>query len=278
MFEYKELYPMTAFALIYSQFIRFLQVTKKVTSRNLSTEHRWFVPDFYPTNKDPLIVYRLRYHTFLLSKLHKSHEVNKQKVTEIYKPLVSTGLNSFLLQLRRHNDHSSHKAKSVLKYWQTRREIFRRFDLGIRLDSTCYYSVTKEDIATHHAQRCRCRTVLDAFCGAGGNSIKFKQRVEQVISCDSNSYTLSMARHNACRYSVGSDIEFWHGNFYNISSLIQADVVFLSPPWGGPDYSDSLVYDLNFDVANVLKIKGFREMIQAANKSLRSPLICQFNE
>jgi hypothetical protein len=34
-------------------------------------------------------------------------------------------------------------------------------------------SVTPERIAEHIAERCRCDIVVDAFCGAGGNSIQF---------------------------------------------------------------------------------------------------------
>jgi hypothetical protein len=36
-----------------------------------------------------------------------------------------------------------------------------------------WFSVTPECIAEHIAERCRCDIVVDAFCGAGGNSIQF---------------------------------------------------------------------------------------------------------
>ena len=36
-----------------------------------------------------------------------------------------------------------------------------------------WFSVTPEKIAEHIAQRCKCDTIIDAFCGAGGNAIQF---------------------------------------------------------------------------------------------------------
>ena len=36
-----------------------------------------------------------------------------------------------------------------------------------------WFSVTPEKIAEHIAERCRCDTIIDAFCGVGGNTIQF---------------------------------------------------------------------------------------------------------
>lgn len=36
-----------------------------------------------------------------------------------------------------------------------------------------WFSVTPEEIAKDIAERCRCDTIIDAFCGAGSNSIQF---------------------------------------------------------------------------------------------------------
>lgn len=54
-----------------------------------------------------------------------------------------------------------------------------------------------------------------------------------------------MARHNATIYGVQDKIEFIVGSYFDLAKGLKADVVFLSPPWGGPDYmrKDS-IYDL----------------------------------
>lgn len=46
-----------------------------------------------------------------------------------------------------------------------------------------------------------------------------------------------MAKNNAEIYGVADKIEFVVGDFFTISSMLQADVIFMSPPWGGPEYS-----------------------------------------
>lgn len=48
-----------------------------------------------------------------------------------------------------------------------------RFDEGIKLDRESWFSVTPENVAWHIANKCIYEVVVDAFCGAGGNTIQF---------------------------------------------------------------------------------------------------------
>jgi trimethylguanosine synthase len=114
--------------------------------------------------------------------------------------------------------------------------------------------VTPEQIAEHIAQRCQCDVIVDAFCGAGGNSIQFAIACQRgnttvikigldynlvfisVIAIDIDPEKIKIARHNAEVYGVADRIEFILGDFFQVAPLLKADVVFLSPPWGGPDY------------------------------------------
>lgn len=57
-----------------------------------------------------------------------------------------------------------------------------------------------------------------------------------VIAIDIDAKKIEMARHNAEIYGVADRIEFIVGDFLQLSESLRADVVFLSPPWGGPDY------------------------------------------
>ena len=45
-----------------------------------------------------------------------------------------------------------------------------------------------------------------------------------------------MARNNAHVYGVENKIEFLQGDVFDVGRGMRPDVVFLSPPWGGPDY------------------------------------------
>ncbi|XP_069126871.1 trimethylguanosine synthase-like isoform X2 [Argopecten irradians] len=130
------------------------------------------------------------------------------------------------------------------KYWAQRYRLFTRFDDGIKLDREGWFSVTPEKIAEHIAERCRCDVILDAFCGVGGNAIQFAFTCERVIAVDIDPAKIECARHNAAVYGVEDRIEFICADFLKVAPLVKADVVFLSPPWGGPDYLNEEVFDL----------------------------------
>jgi len=65
-----------------------------------------------------------------------------------------------------------------------------------------------------------------------------------VIAVDIDRDKIAMARHNARVYGVEHKIDFIVGDFFQVVPYIKADVVFLSPPWGGPAYVNQEVFDL----------------------------------
>ncbi|ORZ10808.1 RNA cap guanine-N2 methyltransferase-domain-containing protein [Absidia repens] len=132
----------------------------------------------------------------------------------------------------------------IQKYWYQRYSYFSKYDEGILMDHEGWFSVTPELIAQHIAERCRSDIVIDAFCGCGGNAIQFASTCQRVIAIDIDPVKLHCARHNAKIYGVEDRIEFILGNFYELAPFLKADVVFLSPPWGGPPYHKAKVYNL----------------------------------
>lgn len=65
-----------------------------------------------------------------------------------------------------------------------------------------------------------------------------------MIAIDIDPNKIKIARHNAGIYGVEDRIEFIVGDFLQLAPHLVADVVFLSPPWGGPDYIKKKVFDL----------------------------------
>ena len=77
------------------------------------------------------------------------------------------------------------------------------------------------------------------------NLLQFALTCERVIAIDIDPEKIRLARHNARVYGVEERIEFIVGDFFSIvPSLHGADVIFLSPPWGGPQYLSEDIYDI----------------------------------
>uniref|UniRef100_A0A3B4ZMB7 Trimethylguanosine synthase n=1 Tax=Stegastes partitus TaxID=144197 RepID=A0A3B4ZMB7_9TELE len=137
----------------------------------------------------------------------------------------------------------------LAKYWAQRYRLFSHFDEGIKLDREGWFSVTPERIAEHIALRVDhsfsdSHLVIDAFCGVGGNAIQFALTGKRVLAVDIDAVRLDMARHNAAIYNVADRIDFLQGDFLQLAPRLRGDVVFLSPPWGGPDYLTAEVFDI----------------------------------
>lgn len=70
-----------------------------------------------------------------------------------------------------------------------------------------------------------------------------------MIAIDIDPVKVELTRHNARVYGVEDRIEFIIGNYMELAPNLKADVVFLSPPWGGPQYLSAEVFDLETMVA-----------------------------
>ncbi|KAJ7777445.1 Tgs1 protein [Mycena metata] len=147
-----------------------------------------------------------------------------------------------------HYKHASEVPEHLQKYFYQRTRFLSLYSSppGCLLDEEGWYSITPELVANQIAERCRCDTILDAFCGVGGNAIAFAKTCERVIALDISPTRLALARHNAQIYGVADRIEFiltdyisFANSYLSINSRTsqrKIDVVFLSPPWGGPGY------------------------------------------
>nr|GMD96331.1 trimethylguanosine synthase isoform X1 [Ipomoea batatas] len=130
------------------------------------------------------------------------------------------------------------------KYWCQRYRLFSKYDEGIQMDEEGWFSVTPESLAKHHADRCANGTIVDFFTGVGGNAIQFAQRCRHVIAIDIDPKKIDYAQHNAAIYGVSDQIDFIRGDSFTLAPMLKVDVVFMSPPWGGPDYAKVKTFDI----------------------------------
>ena len=139
------------------------------------------------------------------------------------------------------------------KYWQQRFLLFSLYDQGIHIDPAGWYSVTPELVALHQVRQCEQflkrdkltlggLVVFDPFAGVGGNVIQFARVAGLTIGADISEERLEMARHNSVNvYGVLPELVLADFTTNTFRRGFTPDVLFASPPWGGPAYSREIV-------------------------------------
>jgi len=126
-------------------------------------------------------------------------------------------------------------------YWDRLTDTEKR----MRLDEEGLFSLTLERVALDIANKTPGDLVVDAFCGAGGSAIGFARTGKKVIAIDASPKRLDMAKYNASLYNVSDFIEFICGDCTKLFPELNADTIFLDPPWGGTDYNEIEMFRLS---------------------------------
>ncbi|PWY78187.1 S-adenosyl-L-methionine-dependent methyltransferase [Aspergillus heteromorphus CBS 117.55] len=156
-----------------------------------------------------------------------------------------------------HYEDISEVPWDIQNYWAQRYKIFSKYDEGVWLTDDAWFGVTPEPVANKIADHLAAaappgRSVLvDAFAGAGGNSIAFalSGKWKRVYAIEKNPAVLQCAKHNAEIYGVADKITWFQGDCFEIiqthlMDLAPYSVLFASPPWGGPGYRSDKVFNL----------------------------------
>ena len=122
------------------------------------------------------------------------------------------------------------------KYWDRRYSKFSKFDQGIQTDLEGLYSVGPEAVASNTARKAGVKTIVDGFCGIGGNTIGFAKYADHVYAIEINHDRIKMAQHNLKVYGLDHKVTFIEGDYFEEVSKIKAEAVFIDPPWGGFEY------------------------------------------
>eukprot|EP01037_Dinobryon_pediforme_P028070 gene28070-31198_t len=188
---------------------------------------------------------------------------------------------------------SSFFSVKFMHYWR----YVITFLQGIKFDPESWYSITPQVAAEYTARLCidsfaakaqPLRTVMDWFCGCGGNTIAFAtaDAAITVIGVDIDAIKLSHLRHNAGIYGVADRPVLLWEDVYAVADKYFAplegegcedggelgdllaggatvDLVVMSPPWGGPDYSLSEEFDLRSMLSCGGDGDGFRLLKEA---------------
>ena len=144
------------------------------------------------------------------------------------------------------------------KFWLQRYYYFSKFDKGIMMDKESWYSVTPEEISKYIAKLIKGKSIIDGFCGCGGNVIQFSKYCSKVYAIDISRKKLDMCKNNCKVYHCKNNISFIHSDFLKMKNKIKADYIFLSPPWGGTEYKNSEIYSIKKfmypDITEIIRI------------------------
>ncbi|KAL1996047.1 hypothetical protein VTN49DRAFT_582 [Thermomyces lanuginosus] len=157
----------------------------------------------------------------------------------------------------RHYRHRGEVPWDIQGYWAQRHQIFSKYEEGIWLTDDAWFGVTPEPVANKIAEHVEAAApddrviVVDAFAGAGGNTIAFAKsgRWKRVYGIEKDPAVLACAKHNAKIYGVADRITWFLGDCFELlknqlKDLGPYSVVFASPPWGGPGYRCDEIFNL----------------------------------
>lgn len=95
--------------------------------------------------------------------------------------------------------------------------------------------------------------ITDATAGLGGNTISFSNNFYKVNSIEICKKRFEMLKNNMKIYNF-ENLKLYNDNFINIIDNLKQDVIFIDPPWGGPDYKLKKKVNINIDNIELYKI------------------------
>lgn len=87
--------------------------------------------------------------------------------------------------------------------------------------------------------------ILDGTAGIGGNSISFALYFKNVIAIEKNSQRFEYLKENI--NSLNLNVKLINGNVLDYIKTEIYDIIFLDPPWGGPNYKYEKFISLTLD-------------------------------
>jgi len=78
-------------------------------------------------------------------------------------------------------------------------------------------------------------TITDGTACIGGDTLAFSNKFKLVNSIEMDKTRYEYLKHNMAIFGR-TNISFYNDSYLNLFKTIKQDVIYLDPPWGGPDY------------------------------------------
>lgn len=95
--------------------------------------------------------------------------------------------------------------------------------------------------------------ITDGTCGVGGDTLHFSQHFKYVNSVDILFENSNLLYEN-CKFFNITNVNIITNNFLNIHHLLNHDILYLDPPWGGVNYKNENIVNIKLDNLNMLEL------------------------
>lgn len=132
----------------------------------------------------------------------------------------------------------------------------------LQYDTVSLYSVTEADIADRMS-RIICHwfgsaasnlVITDAMACVGGNTSSFGKYFAHVNAIEISQQRVQMLFNNITMLETINKTTITCADYLQIWRMLRQDIVFLDPPWGGPDYRRSQRLDLYVNNVNIAEL------------------------
>lgn len=134
----------------------------------------------------------------------------------------------------------------------------------LKMDNEGEYSLSHKDDADKLSNILKEKfgdiSILDATAGVGGNTISFGINFSTVIACEINPYRYNLLKENINLFNL--KIQTYNDDFMNNLNK-SFDLIFIDPPWGGPNYKYEKKVNIKINNQNLTKISN---IIKSNNK------------
>jgi 16S rRNA G966 N2-methylase RsmD len=128
----------------------------------------------------------------------------------------------------------------------------------IRIDNVGKYSISlpdKSQIITNLIGKYMGTNdiiITDAMACVGGDTLTFSKTFNKVNACELDKTRFEYLKHNMEVFEQ-KNINYINDNYLSIYDKIIQDVIYIDPPWGGPEYKKKDKIKIKFDDGSSLE-------------------------
>lgn len=150
----------------------------------------------------------------------------------------------------------------------------------LKLDTEAYYSTTDQLTANKIAKVLfkllpDTKVVTDATACVGGATYAFAQVFSRVNAIELDKLRYDYLRHNMTVLGVHERVQCFCGDALNVCLTLRQDLIFLDPPWGGPEYKTQSRVSLSLSNKPLSEVC---RLLSRASKYIAIKVPINFNE